>query len=285
MKALYTFWSKPLKENLARCNSEKNFIMMFVYSMLWAAKWFEKVELNTDHYGYNIFKHFETSKIKIQNTLNHFEALDPYLFWAYPKLYSLAIQDESFIHIDGDIFIFRKLKDKIFEGDFGFQNLEQTYFKRTYEKIIQFCDKNLKNKPQRWDPNLNSAINCGLMYFKNPKDAKDFHDETKKYFIDLDSETLMTITKELKETIKTTYITYPLIFEQYFLNCFLKDKDINYLLDPEDIKKEEQGILTIQGYIHLIEDKNNPIYLNNVDIRFQLEFPNEYNIFNKLNLR
>ena len=49
MKALYTFWSKPLKQNLARCNNEKNFSMMFIYSMLWSAKWFDQVELNTDN--------------------------------------------------------------------------------------------------------------------------------------------------------------------------------------------------------------------------------------------
>lgn len=285
MKALYTFWSKPLREKLARCNSEKNFIMMFIYSMLWSAKWFNKVELNTDDYGYKIFEPFSTDRIKIKNTLSNFENLDPYLFWAYPKLYSLTLQDESFIHIDGDIFIFRKLKEELFSGDFGFQNIEETYFQRTYEKIVKFCDKNIKNKPKKWNPNLKNSINCGLMYFKNFEDAKNFHDEVKEYFVDLDKETLDKITKELKEIIKITYISYPLIFEQYYLNCFLQNKNINYLLDMEQIKKEEQGQLTIQGYVHLIEDKNNPIYLNNINTRFQLEFPDEYNVFQNLNLK
>jgi hypothetical protein len=58
--------------------------------MLWSAKWFDKVELNTDNYGHNIFKFFETDKIRIKNTLNNFENLDTYLFWAYPKIYSLT---------------------------------------------------------------------------------------------------------------------------------------------------------------------------------------------------
>lgn len=285
VKALYTFWSKPLRENLARCHSEKNFIMMFIYSMLWSAKWFDKVELNTDNYGYNIFRSFETEKIKIKNTLNNFEDLDSYLFWAYPKIFSLTLQDEPFIHIDGDIFIFRKLKDTLFSGDFGFQNLEETYFKRTYEKIVKFCDSVLKTKPIEWNPNLNSSINCGLMYFKNPEDAKYFHDQIKKYFIDLDQEIADKIKKELKEIIKTTYVTYPLVFEQYYLNCLLREKEVNYLLDLEQVKKEEQGELTIQGYVHLIEDKNNPIYLNNIELRFQLEFPDEYKLFKNLNLK
>jgi hypothetical protein len=288
MKALYTFWSKPIKENIARCKNEKNFIMMFVYSMLWSSKWFDKVEMNTDDYGFNIFKYFESDKIKIKNTLNIFEDLDSYLFWAYPKIYSLSLQNESFIHIDGDIFIFRKLKDQLFRGDFGFQNLEKTYYQRTYGKLIRFYDENSKDKPLEWDSNLNSAINCGLMYFKDPNVAKIFHENVKKYFIDINKDFILKLKKQLQETINITYVTYPLLFEQYYLNCFvnsLKDKKIDYLLSDEEIKKEEQGQSTIQGYVHLIEDKNNPYYINNIKDRFILEFPKEWKLFNNLNLK
>lgn len=288
MKALYTFWSKPLKENVSRCKSEKNFVLMFVYSMLWSTKWFEKVELNTDNYGYNIFKYFESNKIKIKNTLNNFEELDSYLFWAYPKLYSLTLQDEPFIHIDGDIFIFRKLKDELFQGDFGFQNLETTYYERTYDRLINFYDKNYDNKPLEWNNNLKSAVNCGLMYFKDPELAKIFYKNVYNYFINIDQNFTSKLKKELQEIINVTYVTYPLLFEQYYLNCFidsLKDKKINYLLSTEQIKKEEKGEVTIQGYVHLIEDKNNPFYIDNISKRFELEFPYQWKIFNKLGLK
>ena len=288
MKAIYTFWSKPLINNFARCKSEKNFILMFVYSMLWSAKWFEKVELNTDEYGYNIFKYFENSKIKIKNTLNDFEGLDSYLFWAYPKIYSLTLQDEPFIHIDGDIFIFRRLPEDLFSGDFGFQNLEIAHYERAYSKLINFYDKNYYFKPSVWSNNLKTAINCGLMYFKNPILAKNFHKDVKKYFIDIDDKFAAQLKTELQDVIKTTYITYPLLFEQYYLNCFinsLENKKINYLLSNEQVEKEEKGQSIIQGYVHLIEDKNNPYYINNINQRFMLEFPEEWKIFNKLNLK
>ena len=285
MKALYTFWSKPIRENLARCNNERNFIMMFIYSMLWSAKWFDKVELNTDNYGHNIFKFFETDKIRIKNTLNNFENLDTYLFWAYPKIYSLTLQDEPFIHLDGDIFIFRRLKDIIFEGDFAFQNLEKTYYERTYSGLVNFCDVFFNHKPKEWNPKLNGAINCGLMYFKDPSLAKLFHNNCYKYFIDLDYFLLEKIKKELKQIINIRYITYPLLFEQYYLNCFVnsfKDKKVNYLLSDNQIEREEKGESCIEGYVHLIEDKNNPIYLSNIERRFSLEFPYEYQVFLKL---
>jgi hypothetical protein len=261
---------------------------MFVYSMLWSAKWFEKVELNTDQYGYNIFKYFENSKIKIKNTLNDFEGLDSYLFWAYPKIYSLTLQDEPFIHIDGDIFIFRRLPEDLFSGDFGFQNLEIAHYERAYSKLINFYDKNYYFKPSVWSNNLKTAINCGLMYFKNPILAKNFHKDVKKYFIDIDDKFAAQLKTELQDVIKTTYITYPLLFEQYYLNCFinsLENKKINYLLSNEQVEKEEKGQSIIQGYLHLIEDKNNPYYINNINQRFMLEFPEEWKIFNKLNLK
>lgn len=259
---------------------------MFIYSMLWSTKWFHEVEMNTDNYGFNIFKHFESDKIKIKNTLNMFENFDSSIFWAYPKIYSLTLQNEPFIHIDGDIFIFRKLKDSLFRGDFGFQNLEKTYYERTYNQLVKFCDIFFNHKPTEWNPNLRSAVNCGLMYFKDPNLAKLFHDNVYKYFINIDYFLIEKLKKELKEIINTTYITYPLLFEQYYVNCFisnLKDKKVNYLLSDEEIQKEEKGEACIEGYIHLIEDKNNPTYIDNIEKRFSLEFPYEYQIF--LNLK
>ena len=79
-----------------------------------------------------------------------------------------------------------------------------------------------------------------------------------------------------------------MLFEQYYLNCFinsLENKKINYLLSNEQVEKEEKGQSIIQGYVHLIEDKNNPYYINNINQRFMLEFPEEWKIFNKLNLK
>lgn len=256
--------------------------------MLWSAKWFDKIELNTDDYGYNIFKHFASDKIKINSTLNHLDKMDTYLFWAYPKIYSLTLQDEPFIHIDGDIFIFRKLKNELFQGELGFQNLETVRYEKTYSRLVNFYNEKSNNKPLEWNPNLNSAINCGLMYFKDSNLAKLFHDNIRKYFIDIDKNLLLDIKNELQEIIKTSYITYPLLFEQYYLNCFinsLKDKKTNYLLSIEQIEKEERGERAVEGYTHLIGDKNNPFYVNHISQRFILEFPREWKIFHNLNLK
>lgn len=288
MKALYTFWSKPLRENISRCKSETNFALMFIYSMLWSSKWFNKVEMNTDNYGYNIFKHFESDKIKINNTLNEFEKLDSYLFWAYPKIYSLTLQDESFVHLDGDIFIFRRLSQELFSGDFAFQNLETTYYQRTYSDLVNHYNDFCLDKPIEWNGNLKSAVNCGIMYFKNPDLAKKFHDNCYKYFINLDHDFLFKLKNKLENIIKITYITYPLLYEQYYLNCFInfyKNYKTNYLLSKEQIAREEKGELTIQGYVHLIEDKNNPKYIKNIQERFSIEFPVEYRKFLALNLK
>ena len=288
LKALYTFWSKPLIENISRCKSERNFALMFVYSMLWSSKWFEKVEMNTDNYGFNIFKHFESDKIKVNNTLNQFEQLDSYLFWAYPKIYSLTLQNEPFVHLDGDIFIFRELPRDLFSSDFAFQNLESTYYQRTYSKLIEYYDNNYQSKSLDWNNNLRSAVNCGIMYFKDPNLARIFHDNCYKHFISINKDFLLKLKNELENIIKINYITYPLLFEQYYLNCFINsfgDKKTNYLLSQEQIEKEEKGEVTIQGFIHLIEDKNNPIYIKNIEARFSLEFPTEYNKFLSLNLK
>jgi len=256
--------------------------------MLWSSKWFEKVEMNTDNYGYDIFEHFESDKIKVNNTLNQFQELDSYLFWAYPKIYSLTLQNEPFVHLDGDIFIFRRLSSDLFSGDFAFQNLETTYYDRTYSKLINYYDSNSLDKPKEWKNNLKSAVNCGIMYFKDPNLARIFHDNCYKHFININEDFLFKLKNELENIIKVTYITYPLLYEQYYLNCFINSHNnhqTNYLLSKEQIAKEEKGELTIQGYVHLIEDKNNPKYITNLEERFSLEFPDEYKTFLNLKLK
>ena len=44
--------------------------------------------------------------------------------WALPKIYTYSLQEQPFLHIDGDVFIFKKFTPKLLNGELIAQNLE-----------------------------------------------------------------------------------------------------------------------------------------------------------------
>ena len=44
--------------------------------------------------------------------------------WALPKIYTCSLQEEPFLHIDGDVFLFKPFDDGLLEGALIAQNIE-----------------------------------------------------------------------------------------------------------------------------------------------------------------
>lgn len=45
--------------------------------------------------------------------------------WALPKIYSYSLQEEPFLHVDGDVFIFHEFEHSLLKGELIAQNLEE----------------------------------------------------------------------------------------------------------------------------------------------------------------
>lgn len=285
LKAVYTFWSKPLLEGHSRLTRKRDFFLFFIYSVLWSRKWFKYIEINTDNFGENIFSKFNLSDVKINNHLDVLNDLDSFMFWAYPKLYSLSKQSEPFVHLDGDVFLLRKLKDDLFNSETAFQCLEDYNYHNVYTPLLEKNKELRKDIVPYWKPDLGYALNCGVMHFLDPKLFKRFHENCYNSFIKTDQEYIAKFKNFINQTSRN-FLSYCLLFEQYYLASFLDSNKIssNLIFSSEDIQIELNGELAMQGYIHLIEDKNNPEILKNIDKRFSIEFPEEYFILKNLNL-
>ena len=122
MKIVQSYWSRPSKfkdegkfgRTVGGFLDERFHYMGWALSCLTLKKWYKNIELVTDSVGAPLFINQlnlpYTSTSVCLDELNHYH---PEL-WAIGKIKAYQIQTEPFLHIDGDIFIWKKLGDLSF---------------------------------------------------------------------------------------------------------------------------------------------------------------------------
>lgn len=177
MKIIQSFWSQnltnPLTENYGWHSEPYNWLS-WILSANQLAK-FYKVELYTDQKGYEILidkLQLPYHKVHvILDELNHYHKS----LWAIPKIKTYSLQNEPFLHVDGDVFIWEKFSNELLKGDFITQNLEITteYYEEMWNEIFP----NLLYVPNEMKDYINNsnsyAYNMGIIggnnyeYFKH----------------------------------------------------------------------------------------------------------------------
>jgi hypothetical protein len=120
-KIVQTLWTKPVFEDNSNIhqrfhggwlNKKYNF-MAWTLSCLQSKKFYENVELVTDARGKLLL--IDNLELPYTNVRVELDCLNNYpnILWTLPKIYTYSIQDEPFIHIDGDVFIWEKFHEKI----------------------------------------------------------------------------------------------------------------------------------------------------------------------------
>ncbi|PST84251.1 hypothetical protein C7T94_05895 [Pedobacter yulinensis] len=168
MKIVQTFWTKP---GLHGHWPDPVFhYMSWALSCLQLRQFYNQVELYTDHSGAELLHdRFRLPYTGFHLTLNNFPFAD-YL-WSAPKLHTYSLQQESFLHVDGDVFLFRKIPESFIEKhDVVCQNLEidRSGNKGFYAEILKTL---FAVRPQHTFPGwlasarLNDlcAMNAGIM--------------------------------------------------------------------------------------------------------------------------
>ena len=129
-KAVYSFWTKPYREHewktIGEFRSEESFLSSWSLSVMYAKKHFEKVELYIDKEGWEMLEPLNLPFTKVHVT---FEDLDKYHneLWSISKIYTYLLQDEPFIHLDSDVYLWVGLPEKYQNSEILLQNNEDGY--------------------------------------------------------------------------------------------------------------------------------------------------------------
>ena len=148
MKIVQSYWSKPQEKNVHRDHEsrfrggwlDKKFhYMSWVFSCLQLCRFYDRVELVTDAPGKELLvDRLGLPYTKVTVALEKIDHYDADL-WALGKLYAYSIQDEPFLHVDGDVFIWKEFPQRLMESPLIAQHLEKEYdfYRSLMTKVIK----------------------------------------------------------------------------------------------------------------------------------------------------
>jgi hypothetical protein len=180
--------------------------------------------------------------------------------WALPKIYTYALQKEPFLHIDGDVFLFDKLPEKLLQGSLIAQNVEEatSYYLQTQKELMA----NFTHFPNCVAEDFNSgipikAVNAGIFGGNNIDFFKEYTDLAFEY-----------VNQNIKYLDLVNADRFNVFFEQHLFYSLAKEKklDIEVLIDTTF--KDNQYLYLgnfhetpcKRSYLHLLGQYKKDIY-------------------------
>ena len=166
MKIIQSFWSgkKDCKKDSYSWLSAEFHLLSWTLSCLQLRNFYNDVTLFTDNEGYEILiKQLQlpyTNVVVNLDKLNHY----PPSLWALAKIKAYSMMDETFIHIDGDVFIWGRIDRKLESHDILVQNFEVSsdYYKSMWYNIRPHLNY-IPNSIEPYDKQINlKACNMGI---------------------------------------------------------------------------------------------------------------------------
>lgn len=297
MKIIQTFWTGPknfVTDNLL--NIKAGWLSPEYHWMSWTLschqniKLFKEVELITDEKGETILidiLELPYTKVttSLEGRLDHY----PANLWALAKIYSYSIQQQPFLHIDSDVFLWETPDPNLQDADIISQNLELNLF--FYRETLEEINKHFKNVPvifskKRYEQKDIYTSNAGLIGGNNLKFIQNYC-QIAFDFID----------KNIEELNKVNIANLNFIFEQYLLYELSKQENvsISYFMKEivtsplfHDFVRFED--FTFVNIIHPVGGfKKLKFICNHLSKKLRMEYPDSYykiiNIMTSENLK
>ena len=283
MKIIHSLWTKPLfKEK--RLNafdrfmggwSEKKYnYMSWTLSCLQFKKFYDTIELYTDNYGKKVLiEQLELPYTKVHVILDKLNNYD-FDLWAIGKIYTYSLQNEPFLHVDGDAFIWEKFNSKVESSDLVVQNKEinYPYYRESLKEIfsefsyIPDCLHELKDKEDI------QSINAGIFGGNDTEFIKGYTKEAFR-FIDKNINHLKRINIGIFNTVfEQLLFYYRAEQENKTIYCYKKNINEKFegLAEFNDVKKYTK-------YIHVVGDyKKNEEVGQKLERRLLVDYPEYY---------
>jgi hypothetical protein len=277
MKIVQSYWSKPAASSddgdvnarpKGGWNSSAYNLMSWTLSCLRLRSLYDEVELVTDNEGKMLL--IDTLKLpytKVSTDLENINESNTKL-WSLGKLYTYALQEKPFIHVDGDFFIWKKFPKKLESAPLIAQHLEKDYW--LYRQCLDHIQTTFPAIPKKLVPAKKIlAANAGIM------GGSDFG-----FFKDLFNEVTAFINSNRKAIDELNNGSLNIIIEQLFF----------YQLATEQNKKIEFLFKTMSddfsdclrfnlvphrcSFIHVIgEAKKNQMVCDQLSQIMRFEYP------------
>lgn len=164
MKIVQTLWVNNKNDIRAGWLTTKYHLMSWGLSILSFKKYYKNIELVTDEYGNELLiDKLNLPYSSVSQSQETFTSIYKPL-WVLRKLLSYSIQNEPFIHIDSDAYLFSPFRSEILNSPLIAQNKEYDHFNYLtgFSEVSTYCN----NIPDYFKKDNNgrvSAVNAGIM--------------------------------------------------------------------------------------------------------------------------
>ncbi len=172
MRAVWSFWSKPFQSAKGRTwKTHFHHLLSWGLSLRLARRHYPETVLVTDRGGKALLvDHLGLSFTHVLTELERLRHADP-SFWASGKLVAYSIQDQPFLHLDTDVFLWARLPSSVEQSPVFAQypeqhSTDQHYSPRTVERLFERHRLSLPAEWEwsrsRWERRFREE-NCGVL--------------------------------------------------------------------------------------------------------------------------
>lgn len=279
MKIIQTYWSLPSQKNETSAVegrnaggfvSEKHHAMSWALSCLKFKQFYTNVKLYTDKKGLGwLINDLGIPYTDVECSLDSLNHYNP-LLWALPKVHVYGLQNEPFIHVDGDVYIWKAFDQAFIKQRLIVQNPEDDaeYLKKILAQVVKVFTNipsylldefnYILNFPELGDiPNI--SINAGIFGGNDIEFIKKYATESIKFVND-----------NLAPLNKIDVGPFNLIFEQLLFKVLAQKNNIpiSCLFEEES----RSNIFLSPYYFLCVPQKHNFIHLFGPTKRVALQY-------------
>jgi hypothetical protein len=246
MKIYHSFWEGGYKV------IDENLYNMHKLSVLTALKNYGNITLITTKKGKEIFGDLPYTNIEL------FEKEIPIGYrrvWSLSKLFAyqqICKKNEPFLHIDYDVFLFKKFSDETLKGGIICQSIEDKGWIETSYRLNEF-NSQCKNKYlYKLHKDVDFAYNVGVFGGSDIQSINFYVDEALKLLFDKENKHWW-----INYNVDNWWV-YAVILEQFYLAVCLKHLNVEQptLIFPKDYLIGDEQFSKKIGYTHLMGQKN-----------------------------
>lgn len=279
MRIIQSIWTANiptvLQHNMGWLSPEYN-LMSWALSCLQLRQFYPEVVLYCDNTGAKML--IDTLQLPYSEVVCSLDSLNNYHpdLWALPKIKAYSLQDKPFLHIDGDVFVWKKFENDLLKSSLIAQNKDQIagfeITMQTLEATFEYFPKEILL--ERLAKNPIQTYNAGIY---GGSDIDFFQEYTQKAF--------EFVNNNNSKLAKIEVSDFNIFFEQYLFYCLAKDKnkEVNVLFSGTIKDDEYKGFGEFdkvpyeKKYLHLLSDyKKSEFMCNELANKLRQDYPEYY---------
>lgn len=288
MKIIHSFWSLP---NLKAGNhfyddrakggwlDQKYNLISWVLSCLKTRVYYEKMELITDDFGKHLF--IDQLGLPYTHCSTQLNALKdhPVDLWTAGKLYAYSLQEQPFMHIDGDVYYWEKFSNQLEQAPLFAQHLEDqiSFYRETMDTILEhgfIIPKKLQKHFQK--KGALKAVNAGIIGGNHTSFIQEYAQTALEF---------AAINTHLLDQVNVSI--FGVFIEQFFFHALAEEKGIpihyydnRIVSDVKQYQRFNQfyKVPHQQTFVHMLgsSTKKDIYHCESLELRLRMEYPEYY---------